>query len=492
MGSRQGSNRAANWIILLLLAGLICLSRLRTYSEPVEWDIGTYAVIAHELNRGEKLYLDVWDMKPPAIFATYQVAEWLAGYGFGQIYLLGTFAAIVTMLGIYVAGSVFGSSAGLFAAACFAIMQSDMGLEANRPNTEAFINACTAWAFAMLLQVPADRAAIGRAIVIGALIAVGSLYKHVAVAIFVPVLIVDAVFRARVAMMRIAVLMLSFAVAWLLVATYFAATGRANIFWTTAFVFPIHYAQNAAGDLPGVLARSVSKHLLTFLPCLALTIIGIGLAIRERRSAIRDWCLLLSLIAGTLLAIALPRQYFAHYFHLLLVPLTIGAGWGFVSLLEAVPRRWLGYGAGGVVIASLIYQQMPAYLLPASQWAVRQHGEIFAEWLQPVAVELDSMLGPDETFYQWADEPWLYFATGRRPPGAALWRMHTVDGPVADWLTQRTLEELKRTRPKIIVVWDGSAGPESHPIARWIADNYTPQHGAMHRYPLLFWLRKQP
>src|SRR5690348_4523606 len=88
------------WIYgaLALLAALIVLERFHTYHEPLERDIATYAVTAHELLAGRNLYSDLWDHKPPAIYLTYAAAEISAGYGPFSIYLLNLLPALLTLL----------------------------------------------------------------------------------------------------------------------------------------------------------------------------------------------------------------------------------------------------------------------------------------------------------------------------------------------------------------------------------------------------------
>lgn len=76
----------------------------------------------------------------------------------------------------------------------------------------------------------------------------------------------------------------------------------------------------------------------------------------------------------------------------------------------------------------------------------------------------------------------------------ALSRLRTYHEPV-DWdlgTYAVVAHELNHGKKLYAVVWDGSAGPEDHPIAQWIAENYTPERGATHRYPLLFLRRKEP
>src|SRR5262245_56859194 len=96
-------------IVLAALSVFLLVARIPAYREPIEWDVGTYSVIANEILHGERLYADVWDMKPPAIFATYALAQLVGcGEGFFSVYLLSVTAAIVTMLGVYRAASVAG------------------------------------------------------------------------------------------------------------------------------------------------------------------------------------------------------------------------------------------------------------------------------------------------------------------------------------------------------------------------------------------------
>jgi hypothetical protein len=179
-GSAMGPARAR--LALLALALLIAVARLHTYDEPLELDITVAAVIGNELLAGRQLYTDLWDHKPPALHITHALAILLVGYGSGAIYLLNVGAAVVTLLGVYAAASaVAGAVAGLWGATFWTLVSGDVGLQANQPNAEVFVNACVVWAFAFLIRV--DQGARGRRfLAIGALFALGSLYKPVVVA----------------------------------------------------------------------------------------------------------------------------------------------------------------------------------------------------------------------------------------------------------------------------------------------------------------------
>src|SRR5712691_10759219 len=165
---------------LVGLCALIFSLRLHTYDEPLERDLTTYAVIAHEMLNGKNLYSDLWDHKPPAIHVTYAAAEWIAGYGRGSIFLMNVAAAMATLVACYFAGSAGGRGplGGLIAATLWTIASGDLAIEGNQPNTEVFLNALLTTAFAIVARAEKGRLGIARAFSIGALFALASLYKQ--------------------------------------------------------------------------------------------------------------------------------------------------------------------------------------------------------------------------------------------------------------------------------------------------------------------------
>ncbi|WP_428940250.1 hypothetical protein [Fontivita pretiosa] len=467
-------------IVLIAGAIVIAVSRLHTYHQPLDWDIATYAVIGHELVNGERLYLDAWDVKPPLLYATYALAERITGYGFAQVYLLAVVSAVGTMLGVARAGWARGAAAGGIAAAALAIVGGDMALDANRPNTESFINATLAWAMALLLS--ADHR-LGRYGLIGLLCAAASLYKQVALApaglmLLAHVLFPPAGISRRRALGQAGIVAATIAAAWALTLAYFAVTGRGRIFWLTAFVYPGYYGGSLLQNLLRAVhpARLAPAAMYTLLPCAALALPAILFPPGNSRQR-RELAILVALIAGTFLAIALPGQFFTHYYQLWLVPATVAAGWGAAALRQRLASRpgrgWLAQLAVAVALGGMVVLQAPAYRIPPEQWAERNYGPVHA-WLQPHARELAALLPPGQTFFQWADEPWLYFVAGRRAPAAALWRAHTIAGPQAPWLTARTLQQLAQDPPAMVVVWGPNPADLDHPIARWIAEHYEP------------------
>src|SRR5207248_495630 len=168
--------------VLVGLCALIFSQRLRTYNEPLERDLTTFAVIAHEMLNGKNLYSDLWDHKPPAIHVTYAAAEMIAGYGRDSIFLMNVVAALATLFVCYWAGSsAYGRVAGCFAAAFWAFTSGNLALEGNQPNTEVFMNVFLAAGFAVLVRAEKKNVGARGAFIAGILFAVASLYKQVVV-----------------------------------------------------------------------------------------------------------------------------------------------------------------------------------------------------------------------------------------------------------------------------------------------------------------------
>ena len=172
-------------ISLLFLLGLSCfiaLARFHTYNEPLEHDITATAVIANEMRAGRPYYSDVWENKPPALYLAHIAGQYLFGYGRGYLYALNVSLAVVSLFGVYVAASSLGMgrTAGLWAAAFWTLISGDLDLQANQPNTEAFLNAPLIWAFALLLSLrpsATNRSRLLRVLSIGCLLALASFYK---------------------------------------------------------------------------------------------------------------------------------------------------------------------------------------------------------------------------------------------------------------------------------------------------------------------------
>ena len=66
-------------VFLAVFAVFIIVTLTHYYNWPVDRDMSLYASAANELIHGEKLYSSVWDVKPPAIWMTFMLAQMVTG-----------------------------------------------------------------------------------------------------------------------------------------------------------------------------------------------------------------------------------------------------------------------------------------------------------------------------------------------------------------------------------------------------------------------------
>jgi len=440
----------------LLLAGLVAavaLMRLHTYHEPLDRDLTSYAVIAHELLQGRELYSDLWDHKPPAIHVTYALGELLAGYGRSGVYCINVLGAALTLLGAYAAG-------GMWAAAYFAVVSGDLALQANQPNVELFLNAALVWSYALLKR--------SRPMSAGSLLGLAVLYKPNALPAVLLLILAAPLGSARARLKALAV------AAALPIGTvlYFASTGRAEALFSAVLEYNAAYG----GGLLKNLARGLAPwNLLPRCIWMALPLAAAALCgARER-----GW-LAAAYAAGTYIAVAAPGRFYPHYYQLWLPPLALGAA---ATLAEHRPRaRW-------ALLGLLVALQAPWYRLDAETWSRRKYGPFNVE-AERVAAALPSMLGEGEQV--WSGESGVYFASQRRPASGIVYDLPLREGPLVEDLTRRLASEWERRPPRVVVLLDRPPLDPALPLARALGADYQRQP-ADPRFPsYALWRRKRP
>lgn len=480
---------------LVALIMLIAAVRLATYHRPFETDVMIYAVFGHEMLEGRSLYVDLWDHKPPAIYIVFALAELLMGYGRHTVFFLNVFVNALTLVGIYFA-SVWGvksRAAGIWGAAFWAVLSGVMDVNASGVNAEMFISACNVWAFALLLRFDVR----ARPLAVGALLALATFIK--------PFVVITAVFFAvthaaappassgRVrAIKEVMMMALPGLAGWSLHFIYFAASGRLRAFWEAVVIYNRDYAGDPLSNLLAPL-RGEAELLPDLLAPLALLTLA-SLALLAMGARHREAALLAAFVVVSWIEIALPGRFFTHYYQLWMPPLIVGAAW-FIDMLaasEKIRMRHAAHIAGAVVLVLLTLPQLHWYELALSHnWEELFHAQKVAPKraaaniaAEATARELDALLEPNETFYEWGSEPSLYFWSRRRPPAGVLSENHLLAGPLAEDLSARVLAKLEREPPEIFVVarWaEELPGAAHHPILELVRSRYRPLPAGMGR-----------
>jgi len=483
--------------ILTFLCLCIISMRLYTYNEPFERDITSHAVIAHEMLQGRPLYSDLWDSKPPAIFVTYAISEILSGYGPIEVFFIGIISAIITMIGVYYAAKkISGTVAGLWAAALWAFICSDLWLWANQPNIEVGINACLVWAFVLMLGADSTKLQHGRWISVGLLFALATLYKPVAIAFaillagaYVIINISDKQKR-KVAILHFCIIGAAAAAVWFAVFGYFAATGRFQIFYDTMVTYGQYYTKSRGGSLgqniiEGLTTKRLFPHAVKSTAVISVLAV-IGIIAGLWKGCRRKWDLLaVTLIAGNL-AVSLPGRFYNHYYQLWLVGLTVAAG-SALAMKTAKEKQiplWVTNTVGSIALIILLIMVLPQYKLSPDMWSANKQGPQYIITKQ-IAAELDKLLEDDETLYVWGINPSIYFWTKRPVPTGVIWATDmitspgaNVENPLAKQHTERALNDLQKAKPEIIAInMQHVQMPKDHPVVVWMMQNYVQMPG---------------
>ena len=502
--------RLAPWVPLLLLALmaiLIFAARYHTRDEPLERDMPTYAVVANEMRHGRALYSDIFDQKPPAIYATYVVAEDLAGYNRRMVFFLGVFVALVALVGAYWAGTNLGGKPlyGLWSAGLWTLLCSDLQLQANQPNTEAFMNASVFWALALLFR-PQDRRAgvvsVPCALGVGVLLAWATLYKPVTVAnagcllgaywLFPP----GGVALRRLTFGRVLAAAAVIVAAWGAVVLFFTLEGHFHAFYDAMVVYNRFYAGSLSANFRiGLHPSHILPRLLFFclpLACLSLAGFAVGLRGRFRQT----WIILVAFAFGTFVSILLPGQFFHHYYQLWLPLLCVAPALALATLAEAPMlnrQPWLPPVLGVLAALVVLAHEAPLYRLTPQDWSFRKYGTEFIA-ADRTSDAITRLLRPGESFYDANVDPEIYLKTGLRPPSGIFYSEPLVAGPFIEPFTRRVVRDLTAARPELVVSLDHvseARDARRNPVVwAWIQANYRPLKIAGTFSPFMLWARR--
>src|SRR6267142_2913291 len=114
-----------SWMVAGLITVLFITHLPALLPRSTIQDEAVYVVVARQLLRGGRLYIDVVDRKPPLLFWVYEeilrlfgTHDWVALHGVGVLWVLATMGAL------YAVGSrLGGSAAGMVAALLYPIFQ---------------------------------------------------------------------------------------------------------------------------------------------------------------------------------------------------------------------------------------------------------------------------------------------------------------------------------------------------------------------------------
>jgi 4-amino-4-deoxy-L-arabinose transferase-like glycosyltransferase len=440
---------------LLGVAALAAALRAPVAALPFERDEGGYAYIAQRWAAGDVPYRDVFDQKPPAVFAFY-AAAFAAG---GETPAAVRWAAQAWIVAALAAVAAIGArlatpSAGIAAAIAGLALVSDSSWLGNAVNTEQV--AVLPLALGALLALRA-RGAAG-AFAVGALGSLALLTKPVTAPIVAfEMATLLALTPRRVASAAWA--LLGIAVPVLPTALYFASQGAWDALLDAVVWNNVAYAgETKLSDYPLYFSLQFRPTLLPLGPVYAAALLA-PLALRGGAGAPAPRALawLAGWLAASLLAVAAGGYFRQHYFALAMPPLALAAGIG----LDAASRRLAGERRARAVapLAALALLAWPVavgwwYYGPATP-ASKLH-RLYGSNPFPESPALGAWLAarssPEDRVFVYGSEPQLLFYAQRRSASRYMYVYPlTMPLPAAAERQRELLAELDASPPRFVV-----------------------------------------
>lgn len=448
-----------SWAALAAVLALTLVFRLPSLFEPPWYDDeGIYAAVAHALLRGERLYVDVMDNRPPGIYWLYAAMLAVSGYSIFFVKLTATLFFLGTQTVMFaLAGRLWGPWTGIFAIAVFGFLGSIPLLEGNLANTELFMMLPIA--VGMLLAV--NGRWFGAGVALGCAILIKQIAGLEAVAIGLAVLLCHP--RPLGVLRRYAAGFLSpVAIA----AGYLLLQGSLGEFAFVGIGYYFGYVQRES--------RLPFEFQVVKLAVLALGTItmwwlfnGPRSLDRFRQTLVPLWC------AAALYGAFFTGRPYPHYLLQALPPLLLVTGWVFINnwnrSLQGLTGGKVAAGAGVAIAACavflFIYLPFPSWARPeksvgyyqnfigrlTGQVSESKYNEFFDRRVNRnlrLIQFLKTNTRPGNSVLIWGEEPWLY-ALARvdvAPPFTVSYFAYEMPSGL-----QRVVESVNREHPEYVI-----------------------------------------
>jgi hypothetical protein len=415
-------------LVLLALAALVVGLRLLTLHEPVERDLAIHALIAHEWLHGREMYADLWNHKPPASFFVHAFFIRFLGMGESALFALNTCFGLWSLGALYfLARQLLRSRAAvLIACAWGVILGFNLPLQANQPNTESLVRPILITGLGLWIGV--ERGRIPRLGMIAAalLFFLATLFKqHYAVipaTVGAFLLLADLREKGHFTsstLWQIATLGLTGLLGWGGFALILDSAGIWQEFYEAAFSYNKVYAKGLGSTLLQSL-NLARPFLIDLFPLFLLSVAGLVWLLA--RSASRKLFWLSGWMLGCFLAMAIPGQFFPHYYQLLIAPTIISSLFVLETLSLSPPSRNPRLAIWAITILSLAMVLRLVWMLsiPSRNLPILKYGH--SEGMRFIAAQqFGKMLatripGDTPVFYVGSDPQSVFYAGGRIVP----------------------------------------------------------------------------
>ncbi|MBE9531750.1 MAG: glycosyltransferase family 39 protein, partial [Proteobacteria bacterium] len=378
----------------------------------------------------QQLYTYLLDHHPPGTYVLFMLTELIFGYSAPGIIYMGTFFSLVTMLFIFLFIRVVANTKTALAGALFwALASNSISLEANLPNTELYMNAFTMialWAFVRFgTENRRGLALTGLCFAIASIFKMVAIFPLLAVALY---LIIEEFKkggekRFASSIRKLTDLAIPGFILWTLVFFYFIILGRFSDFWEAVFIFNRAYSESVTQNIfyYFTTAKELFHHSQIEIAALALFSILFLILSAFRRSAYGPvrWPFFILLLLGTMVEVASPGYFFAHYYQLFVPLFSIMAALLLFELYNTLKERAVSGALTLVIIAGLIpaltlgFYQAKFLKMSVTEISQKKYTPIFMESYE-LAKYIKERTEPCETIYLYGQDTGVYYYSQRR------------------------------------------------------------------------------
>ncbi len=468
--------RKFGWFLFFVVALLLLPSIYWNFA----YDQGTFAYCGSAILRGERPYLDFWDIKPPNIFYTYAIAFAVFGESVRAIRIADYLNALVTIAMTYILFVRLWKHLKWVRPIAFVAIYFFMVMY----RTQGAWNTAQAETFsvpfilgAALLVVPKKTDGLMRAPLMaflsGILLAIAFYFKFPN-GIFLPVIAIYLAVNSQpqVRWKRVGILLSGFVIGTGVETAYLAMTGELAELWRITTTSTADYVSiNYSGSFSIIRNLRTSADVLGWLfivTCIAFWVRAFILLRRDRTSLmrmLRTALLPAMCLAASFIIVQLQNKgYTYHYAIMLPWALLVGLPGAAIdtgALPQTKRHRFPGFRKAGNLFGCIALLQwvIPTHevadLSPTLLW----NGIHGATTSTSNYIAGDSMVNyvclhtsPSDRIFIFGFEPYVYWKSGRHPANRFLNTIHFKPSYVPRELRSELVESLTSHPPALILV----------------------------------------
>jgi hypothetical protein len=438
---------ARRWWPVAAILLFALLYRLPTFGDPMlDSDEQLYLTVGDRMLHGHLPYVELWDRKPPGLFAIYAMIRLLGGIGVVQYQVVAALCAGITAALIFaMARRGASTGAALTVAIAYILYLNPLhGAGGQSPVLYNVLTALQAWLALRASDSARPRMVVGSALLATALAGIAIQCKYTPV---VEGAYFGLVFLAQFRRVGLSTARTLVAAAAMVVLALLPTAVALGTFWHLGHLDAFVQAnfQSVFARAPFPPERRFQQRALVALIGGPVVLMALVRALQSRRmpdgSSGTDRLILGGWCVAALVAFAMLGDFFDFYFITVMPPL----------LVFAAPLLDRGKRARMIVAAGLLI--WPFFLLPPSLATTPQHRSQTAALVRAIS----PYVGQGRCLYVYDGPTILYHLTGACAPTRYIYPDHLNNPVEIPALGVDAVAEMRRllvTRPGAIVVAD--------------------------------------